>query len=553
MPSRVNEVQFGLVPGLADLAEKLSNAFAKKRSREMDFEIAKLEDRKDQRKEQAAQLEAQRKAEEKAEKKRRDDLQDQIKRAGQLRSDQVGLSTPQGTSHNPTEAEKLKFSGLDSQNPNELQQGQNQLRIARQLEDMSKLAGKTGNEDQAQKLLGINQLLAGGNLTLEDLQLRLGDDEPLTDNLGHNIMGNQPELTSESRAVAGRLNEADLSHLTPEEQAAVRAKGQGLTAELPPDTFQPGDIEKQLQRLELLGESRRIMSQAAGDYIADKTGLNLSNAERDQIDEVMQQVDDQTQLEFPADSGDPTIDREDLADQQIAAAAVRAEVATIMAENKVGIYDALEIYSPGQALGRQLRNEAMNDKYNTPMTAGKQNLYNKFRSAVDRRSDLTPRQKEAFSMIKTIETSLPDHAVNTLVKAKDLPTFNSIITQLTRGTIKGFRQQDTIQKLDQGKADSLAEVYNDLSLEADQFGGALNEEQSQNLLMATFGFPAEAQAAKQIADSNMRIQEQERFNRQQAEEAKRRTQRNFVPSAFDDATQSDAELIRRGQANNEFR
>lgn len=553
MPSRVNEVKFGLVPGLADLAEKLSNAFAKKRSREMDFEIAKLNKQDADRRAAAAQFEKQRKAEEAAEKQRRSDLQSDVKRAEQLRDDQVRLSTPQGSSHNPSEDELLKFGGLESQDPSENQSAQNQLRISRQLENMSKLAGKTGNESQAQHLLGINQLLAGGGLSIEDLNMRAGDDATLMENLGHNIMGNQPELTSESEAVASSLSQADLSHLPPEEQQAIQAKAQGLTSELPPDTFQPEDIQGQLAYLQQLGEARNIMSQPAGDYFAATTGLDLSNAERDTIDNVMGEVDQFTAIEFPADSGDPALDREDMADRTIASAMVREEVAGIMARDKVGIYDALETYAPGQGFGRQARNEAMAEKYNTPMTSGKQKIYNTFKASASKRSDLSPRQREAFAMMKTVlGGGTPDSAVVALVKTKDLPTLNAVLNRMSKG-IKGHRQQDQIPKIDRSKADAIIEIYNDLSLQADQFGGNMDEGTALNMLKASFGFVDAATAAEQAQQTASRFREQEITNRRQEAEAKNRLRRDFVPSAFEDPGLSDDEIIRRAAANNEFR
>ncbi len=545
------EVRFGIVPGLADLADKLAGAFAHSRNREFDFELAKLNKQDKDRREKAAALAKQQKAAEAAEKERRSTIGKDLSRADQLNKQQGALRTPQGSAINPSEAEQTRFPGLSSNETSEITAAQDKLKTSRQLQEFTDLADKTGNESQAAALFQIQQQLAQNGIKLADLSLNLGDDESLMQNLGGNILTNQPELTSESRAVSERINTADLSHLSEADQASAQAKATGLTSELPSANLQPGDIEKQLGRLQVLGESRVIMAKNPGDFFAEATGIDMTNGNKDIIDEVMADADRAlAEQAFPGDPQAP-LDPNVEADRTIAGAALRQELAGIMAENNVGIYDAIEIHAPGTGIGRSLRNEHMQDRYGTVMSPSRQKLYNRSRSAVDRRSDLNPHEKDAFAMMKTAVESLPDSAILTLVKSENAQALDTTLKSLERGQIKGHLAQDRAQKLPIGSADKLLNIYVDGSLGRTE--GGLNPEQQNNVLMAGFGFKDKAAAA--ILQEEAAMADQQLANQQReldAHNARTATAPQGPPATLGEARRSvlnDRNLFSSGSAN----
>jgi len=99
------EVRFGIVPGLADLADKLSGAFAHSRNREFEFKKAQLGHQNKKRREQAAAMEKAKKEAAAKEKARRGEIEGDLKRADQLRKESDKFAAPQGTIDSPTEDE----------------------------------------------------------------------------------------------------------------------------------------------------------------------------------------------------------------------------------------------------------------------------------------------------------------------------------------------------------------------------------------------------------------------------------------------------------------
>ena len=327
------------------LAEKLSAAFAHSRNREFDFEIAKLNSRDKTRTAEAAALEAKRKADLAAEKARRDKFGTALKNAEGQREDQIKNAPTQPSSDNLTPDELDRYTKEDGSVNTDA------VGLNRRLIGLKKTATNNANTSQLEYIEKIQQMLADGTITPEDLNRTGarsgGDNATINENLNNNVRYHQrvPNANVAKSQADIREGLRTIKDLTPEDRTAAVTLHKDLNQGLPPADFGPQDLVGQVEFLQELQLARQTLKKPAGDLFSEALGVPLSAGEKNIINTQMLQVQEALIDEFP-DTGDPAGDQENAADRAIATVRAYKEIAGIMADKKVSIYGQIKAYIP---------------------------------------------------------------------------------------------------------------------------------------------------------------------------------------------------------------
>jgi hypothetical protein len=491
------EVRFGVVPGLASLADKLSAAFAHSRNREFDFEIAKLNQSGKTRTAAAAALTEKQKAEAAAEKERRSNLNDTVSQADRLAKRSRDFYPLVPTSNDPTSDELLKNPGLLDADPTKLQEAQSTLGNQRYFKKFFERSIKNDNvlgftsAQQASQIPGLKP---------SDYDLKFDDDAPFRTNLNYSSKTNQETHTAETKAVGTTLADADLSHLTPEEQASIQAKSKEALGFAAPDSFQPQDLQGQVVRLAQLGAARQTMAIPLIDYFKSVLGRDMSAEEKNLVQDAVF-VSDTAIHEKYSDPLDAEEAAEDEANSVMASALFREELAEKMKKGS-SIFQAMDEHAPGKNLGETARKthyQKLGIEVEKPPVVKQLNTD---AAAVGGSTFYTKRQKDAYPAMKAVfKTALPDAFFLNLIQSANIEDARSLLLAVKNGGVQGRLASETLQTITEAEMKNALKVYQTFSLGHGD-GTFKNRYEQQKALLGALGYVDAAEAERRQAETD---------------------------------------------------